>query len=183
MDESKIHRIFLTGFMGSGKSTIAPILANTLGYTFVDIDKEIEHLTGKRIFEIFSELGEEYFREVERTILQDISLRDRCVISLGGGTITNEHNLQFVKSSGILIYLKVNSDLIFQRMKYKTDRPLLKSSSGTTLTEDELRSRVDSLLEKRERFYAQADITVVTDDLRVGLTVDKIVDDLRTFDR
>ena len=183
MDESRKHRIFLTGFMGSGKSTIAPILANTLGYSFVDIDKEIERITGKRVSEIFSELGEEYFRDVERTILRDVSVRDKCVISLGGGTITNERNLQFVKSSGILIYLKVTSEQIFQRMKYKTDRPLLKSSVGTTINEDELRSRVGSLLEKRERFYAQADITVVTDDLRVGLTVDKIVDNLRTFDR
>ena len=183
MDGSKKHRIFLTGFMGSGKSTIAPILANTLGYIFVDLDKEIEQLAGKKVSEIFSELGEEYFRDVERVILRDVSVRDKCVISLGGGTITNEHNLQVVKSSGILIYLKVNSEQIFQRMKHKIDRPLLKSSDGTMLNEDELRSRVASLLEQRERFYAQAHITVVTDDLRVGLTVDKIVDDLRTFDR
>ncbi|MBI1806789.1 MAG: shikimate kinase [Ignavibacteria bacterium] len=183
MDVPKKHLIYLTGFMGSGKSTIAPILANTLGYAHVDVDEEIERLTGKQISDIFSELGEEYFREVEYTILRELSLKDGCVISLGGGTVTNEPNLQLVKSSGILIYLKVDSEQIIHRLKYKTDRPLLKSNSGIMLDEEELRSRIIILLEKRERFYSQADITVMSDDLRVGVTVDKIVDGLRKFDR
>lgn len=183
MDETKKHRIYLTGFMGSGKSTIAPILANTLGYSFIDIDKEIEHIAGKRVSEIFSDLGEEYFRDVERSALRDASLKDGCVISLGGGTITNEPNFRLVKSSGILIYLKISTEQIFRRMKHKTDRPLLKSSDGGILEEEDLRNRINILLENREQFYTQADITVITDNLRVGLTVDKIVDDLRKFDR
>ena len=120
-------------------------------------------------------MGEEFFRAVERSLLQEFSQRDGCVISLGGGTIAIAANLQLVKSSGILVYLKIHSDQIFQRLKYKTDRPLLRSPSGTMLPEEELRGRIAWLLALREPFYTQADITVLTDDRRVGMTVDEIV--------
>jgi shikimate kinase len=173
--------IYLTGFMGSGKSTIGPILANTLGFSFVDIDKEIEHETGKKITEIFSDLGEEFFREVERSILRQLSRREGCVIALGGGTITNDVNLEIVKTTGTLIYLKVNVEQIYRRLRYKTDRPLLRPPSGpqAPLEESELRARILTLLEKREPFYTQADLIVTTDEQRVGITVDEIVSSLR----
>lgn len=179
MEAARKHLIYLTGFMGSGKTTIAPILANTLGYSFVDIDREIEAATGKKVSEIFSELGEEYFREVERSLLADLQHREGCVVSLGGGTIANDPNLKAVKDSGILIYLKVDPEQIFQRMKYKTDRPLLRPSAGVELTDQELRSRIENLLVKREPYYCQADFTITTTNQRVGVTVDEIVRRLR----
>ncbi len=183
MNDNKNYRIYLTGFMGSGKSTIAPILANTLGFTFVDIDREIETLTGKEISEIFSDLGEEYFREVESSVLLEVSHRDRCVISLGGGTITNEANLQIIKSTGVLIYLKTSAEQIYHRLKRKTDRPLVRSKIGATLNEEQLRNRISVLLSKREQFYNQADVIVITDDQRIGLTVDEIVQNLKNLIR
>lgn len=179
MNEAKKNLIYLTGFMGSGKSTIAPILANTLGYSFLDIDDEIERISGKRISEIFSEFGEEYFRELERRVLQDLTAREGCVISLGGGTIANESNLHLIRNSGVLIYLKITKDQIFRRMKYKTNRPLLRSAAGLTLDDAELRGRIEALLRKREPFYEQADVTISTDEHNVGITVDEIVRILR----
>ncbi len=179
MNARNNHLIYLTGFMGSGKTTIAPILANTLGYSFIDIDREIEHLTGKKVSEIFSELGEDYFREVERSLLTDVRGREGCVISLGGGTIANDTNLRLIKDSGILIYLRVDPEQIFQRMKYKTDRPLLRTEGNRSLSDEELRGRIHALLLKREPFYTQADVTITTTDQRVGVTVDEIVRHLR----
>ncbi len=175
------HLIYLTGFMGSGKSTIAPILANTLGYSHVDIDIEIERATGKTVKEIFSELGEKYFRDVERAVLKDISGRAGCVVSLGGGTITNETNLGIVKSTGILVYLKVRPEQIFNRLRHKTDRPMLRSASEPHVGDDELRQRIHALLHQREPFYEKADLTIWTDDRRVGVTVDEIVHALQHF--
>ena len=149
MEHNKKNLIYLTGFMGSGKSTIAPILANTLGYNYLDIDLEIEKAAGKTVSEIFLESGEDYFRDIERKLLQEVSRQEGCVVSLGGGTIANEGNLKLVKSSGVLIYLKIEPDQILQRMKFKTDRPLLKSADGRQLSDDELRTRVTLLLDAR----------------------------------
>lgn len=165
--------------MGCGKSTIAPILANTLGYNFIDIDTEIEKKTGQKVTDIFSVHGENYFREVEREILHYLSQQTGCVISLGGGTIINESNLQLVKSTGILVYLKVNLQQIFDRMKFKTDRPLLKDKSGNLLTDTELRARINTLIETREQFYEKSDITIVTDNVKVDATIEEIVKQIK----
>jgi len=83
----KKDRIYLTGFMGSGKSTVGSILANTLGYGFVDIDQGIEQAEGKTVSEIFREKGEEYFRNLEQSLLLRVSALPHTVISLGGGTV------------------------------------------------------------------------------------------------
>lgn len=167
--------VYLTGFMGSGKSTIAPILANVLGYDVIDLDNEIVKTAGKKINNIFLEEGEDKFRFIERELLQQMRSRHRCVVSLGGGTIANNANLTLVKSSGILIYLKTEDEKIFRRLRKKTDRPLLKNDEGETLTGAELRARIRHILGTREHFYQQADIIIETMSQRVGLTVDAIV--------
>lgn len=177
----KKHLIYLTGFMGSGKSTIAPILANTIGYSHIDIDEEIEKTSGKRISEIFSDSGEPAFRNIERKLLAAISTSDECVVSLGGGTITNEANLSVVKSTGILIYLKADIDQIVKRLRHKTNRPMITAADGSVLPENILRERVTSMLSQREPFYNQADIIVPTGNRRVGLTVDDIVHRITHF--
>ncbi len=181
MTKKNNNLIYLTGFMGSGKSTIGPILANTLGYSHIDIDQQIERLMFKSITNIFSDFGEKYFREIERSLLLELSDRDSHVISLGGGTITNNTNLKIVKSSGILIYLKTDVEQIYHRLKFKKDRPLIQSTNKTLLTDNELRSRIISLLAKREPFYKKADIVITTTKQRVGITIDEIVYHLKNF--
>jgi shikimate kinase len=181
MDNFKHNLIYLTGFMGSGKSTIAPILANTLGLAYVDIDPEIENITGKKISEIFSDLGEEYFRDIERSVIQEVSRRNGCVVSLGGGTITDPINFHIIKSTGILIYLRTSTEQILKRLKYKTDRPLMRSNIGTTIDEKQLHERISTLLTKREPYYNKADLIISTDDKKVGETVDEIVKSLNRF--
>ena len=167
--------IFLTGFMGSGKSTIGPILANVLGYDFVDSDRAIERAMGMTVNEIFLESGEGYFRGIEREFLAGLQNHQHHVISLGGGSILDEQGFQIVASSGILVYLKSSPGNIYRRIYHREDRPVLKDPAGIRLSDEQLRERVDRLYLEREPLYARADFTVVTDDKKVGVTVDEIV--------
>jgi shikimate kinase len=168
-------RVYLTGFMGCGKSTIGPILANTIGYGFVDVDKKIERVEGRSISQIFTEKGEKHFRDLERAILVEVSALPRTVISLGGGTITIAENLELVLATGLVVYLKITPEQLFHRLRHRSDRPLLRSADGSRLSDEELRSRIHHLYEAREPLYARADIILPTDGTKLGLTVDNIV--------
>lgn len=173
--------VYLAGFMGSGKSTIGPILANTLGYEFVDIDKHVEQRAGNKIKEIFATEGEEAFRNIERASLLDVCARKHCVVSLGGGTIANEENFQLIQKSGVIVYLQLSPEEITQRVHHRTDRPLLVAPDGSKLPPKEIQVRVGTLLAKREKFYSRADIIIRADRKRVGATVDEVVRRLRGF--
>jgi len=181
MDADRKERIFLTGFMGSGKSTIGPILANTIGYDFTDIDHSIEEREGKSIKDIFREAGEEHFRSLERRVLSEVIGKKHLVISLGGVTIADPTNFQSISSSGILVYLKTTPEQIYRRLHHKLDRPVLTDLRGEQLSTDELRARIQELFARREPFYARADIIIGTDEQRVGVTVDQIVRKLSPF--
>jgi len=171
----KSRRIYLTGFMGSGKSTIGPILANTLGYAFVDVDKAIELQTGKAVKAIFGDHGEQYFRKLERALIRDLTARQHIVISLGGGTIADPVNFPVIRESGIVVYLKTAPEQLFKRLHYKTDRPSLVDLAGERLSEEALWVRIQELFARREKFYECADIIIRTDERRLGVTVDELV--------
>ncbi|HCA78189.1 MAG TPA: shikimate kinase [Bacteroidetes bacterium] len=173
--------IYLAGFMGSGKSTIGPILANTLGFEFVDLDKFVEQKAGKKIKEIFATDGEQAFRTIERASLVEVSGRTECVVSLGGGTIANEENFRLIRDSGVIVYLQLSPEEIAQRVHHRTDRPLLTAPDGNKLSPEEIQQRVGDLLMKREQFYSRADVIIQADRKRVGATVDEIVRRLRGF--
>jgi shikimate kinase len=176
---SRKDRIYLAGFMGSGKSTIGPILANTIGYAFADIDRAIEEAEGQSVSAIFNEHGEAYFRSLERTALERSAVQPGVVIALGGGTLTNPENLHIVRTSGILVYLKISQDQLFRRLRRRNDRPMLVGPDGTPLDDEKLRQRISSLYLAREPVYALADITLQTDETRLGLTVDYLVQKLK----
>lgn len=95
---------YLTGFMAAGKSTIGPILANSLGWNFFDLDKEVEKKEGIKIVDLFKQKGEEYFRKLETEILKELSGNNEVIISLGGGAIASEENFNIIKSSGKIIF-------------------------------------------------------------------------------
>jgi shikimate kinase len=178
-DQQRKTLIYLAGFMGSGKSTIGPILANTLGFEFVDIDKFVEQKAEKRIVDIFGSEGEPAFRSIERASLVEVAARDHCVISLGGGTIANDENFQLIRKSGIIVYLQLSPEEILQRVHHRTDRPLLTAPDGSKLPAEAIQQRVEDLLRRREQYYDRADVVIQTDRKRVGATVDEIVRRLR----
>ena len=160
--------------MGSGKSTVGPILANTIGYQFIDLDTLIEEKVGMRIGEIFEKEGEQKFREIERESLRKLLDTELTVISLGGGSVTNAETLELVKKSGLMIYLKSDPPHIFQRLRTKGDRPMLRDEKGNLLDGAELMKKIETLLNARKHFYEQADVIISTDDKKIGHTIDEL---------
>lgn len=153
----KSELIFLCGFMGCGKTTHGKKLAKALSYSFVDLDKFIEQKYNQSVSEIFSNEGEVEFRSRETLCLQEvINKTTRTVISLGGGTPCFNDNLQLIKQSGVLVYIKMDSKSLFKRLKQAANkRPLLKNK-----TDNELLLYIESLLNQRDVFYSQAHIII-----------------------
>lgn len=145
-------RIYITGFMGSGKSTVGRQLAGKLNYRFIDLDVYIESETGIAVAEIFSHYGEEFFRESESKALLKTFEMDNIVVSTGGGTPCFYQNMQRINENGISIYLKLPADALVTRLKQSSrKRPLLENMHA-----DDIRKMVHDLLEKRKVFYEQA---------------------------
>jgi shikimate kinase len=138
-------------------------------------------MEGRPISRIFAEDGEPYFRGLERDLLGAIAARPRIVVSLGGGTLVDPENFRLISGSGILVYIKLDPDLLFKRLQRKNDRPLLLDENGQRLSGEDLRRRIRQLASSREHLYAQADVIIEADERRVGLTVDRVVHALAPF--
>ncbi len=179
MNESQ-QLVFLAGFMGSGKSTIGPLLAREIHFGFIDADSFIEEKENISIRDIFKTRGEKYFRSLEENVLKEIVLeKGNNVVALGGGALASELNRILVKKSGILVYLKSDAANILERVRARSNRPMLLSTDGQPLTEDELSVRVASLLREREKYYLEASIVVDTSKLSISESVKEIVLKLR----
>lgn len=178
-----IERVYLTGFMTSGKSTIGPILANSLGWNFFDIDLEIEKDEKMAVVEIFEHKGEEYFREVENKKLIDLSNFSNVIISLGGGTISAKNNLEIMKNSGILIYLRLSADQIYKRLRNKINRPLFRDLVLNERPKDEFLGRIEEIMNARKSYYEKADIIIDTESTSIGITVDKLVKEIIHYNK
>jgi len=165
---------YLTGFMAAGKSTIGPILANTLGWEFYDLDKEVEKKEGMKIIELFNQKGEEYFRKSETEILKELSGRNEVIISLGGGAIASDENFRIIKSSGKIIYLKSSPEIVYRRLRFKRDRPAFIFEGEELPSEEQFLKRINELLNARKKYYEQCDYVIDTDSQKVGKTVDII---------
>jgi len=169
-------RIYLTGFMGSGKSTFGPRLAQRLGYEFIDLDEAVEKAAGKPVQTIFVDEGEAEFRRIEALKLRSVSRKARVVISLGGGAVTAEDNLYFVVTNGMLIYLRVAPEVLAERLRSDSRvRPLLLDERGNMLSGKMLLRRIQSMLEKRESFYNQADVVLDAGELNMDELVEAAV--------
>lgn len=175
--------IFLTGFSGSGKSTIGPLLANSLGYEFVDLDALIESERGKSINQIFADEGEIAFRQLEVRTLEKLIQRSKTVISLGGGVLEQPQAFALVTQAGTLVYLKSPVKTLARRLSNKTDRPLLKGEQGEKLSQEEIEKKIAALLARREPRYECADITVETDAKRIGSTVEELTRKIERYMR
>lgn len=169
--------------MGAGKSTIGPILANTIGWDSCDLDVLIEKKIGKKVRQIFEQEGESVFRKIETETLTELSARTNLVVSLGGGTMADENNFAILKNSGTIIYLKASEDSFYKRLRYKRDRPSLALNETDDFTKEALVKRINSLMKDRIKYYELADIVVDTDNSTIGRTVDKIVKLLKEKDK
>jgi shikimate kinase len=146
--------------MGSGKSTVGPLLADALGYEFVDLDAVIESKEGRTIPEIFTERGEKEFRAFEQRELALLETRERIVVAAGGGALTNPATLSALRRAGLLLYLRVPAETLFDRLRGVRGRPMISGASGLPLDDDALRGRIIELLAAREQSYRESDIVV-----------------------
>lgn len=150
-------RIALVGFMGTGKSSVARLVALELDYKFLDTDKLIEQQEGMDIPQIFNRYGEEYFRRRESKVLQDvIEGEERLVLSTGGGLVISAANRKLLKEHTLPVLLEASPRVIYKRVK-NSDRPLLKMGEGKVLT------KIKELLAERRRYYHQFDFRIDTD--------------------
>ena len=157
------HRILLVGFMGAGKSSVGPPLAQALGWRFVDVDDRIEEMEDATVAEIFQRRGEKYFRAVESAVVSEILGKDRVVIATGGGWAAQRGRLAALPSGTVSIWLQVSAAEAIDRVKGQPGRrPLLD-------TEDPL-DEARKLLAVRSMEYAEADAEVDTD----GRTLDDV---------
>lgn len=154
----KLHNhVFLTGFMGSGKSTAGKKLAALLKTPFTDLDEYLEKKENRTIPEIFQQDGEQKFREIETSCLNEVlRLKSPGIVSLGGGTVCFNNNLESIKKNGALIYIELSPAVLADRIRQsKTTRPVLKN-----LSPEELIKNIEELLADRKKYYEQAHITV-----------------------
>ena len=149
--------IFLIGFMGCGKSTMARLLSEKKGMELVEMDETIEAEAGMSINEIFEIYGEEHFRDLESQLVARIAEKGGAVVSCGGGAILREKNVEMMKKNGKIIYFSATPETIYKRVRHSTKRPLLNGNMNVEY--------IASLMEKRlPRYLAAADITIVVDE-------------------
>ncbi len=159
--EDKNTRIYLIGFMGCGKSYAGRHLAEAIGWSFLDLDRQIEQDAGRPISGIFAESGESAFRTMERSALHRTGELARTIISCGGGLPCFFDNMDWMNSRGITVFLNASVELLTVRLsKDKGKRPLLKNLSG-----EELVAFIEGRLQERLPFYSQAGLRL---DLNTG---------------
>lgn len=150
-------RIFLIGFMGSGKTTVGNALARKLNFSFTDMDSYIENKTGKSISEIFATEGEEKFRKTEHKALIEISKKDDIVVSCGGGTPCFYNNIDIINKKGLSVYIKYPIGKLKSRLLPNMGkRPMLNNIS----TPEDLESFIKQMICEREKFYLKSKLVL-----------------------
>ncbi|MCX7724034.1 MAG: shikimate kinase [Thermodesulfovibrio sp.] len=163
----KTKNVILTGFMGTGKTSVGKIISKKLKFDFVDMDELIEKTTGMKISEIFERFGEPRFRDIESEIVRLVTVKNKQVISTGGGVVLREENIINLKNSGVIFCLRASEKTIFERLKHCKNRPLLKVENPN--------DRIKELLEQRKPFYEKADFIIDTEGLTLEEVADKII--------
>ena len=168
-------RIFLIGYMGAGKTTLGKAFSRELGLTFIDLDWYIEERFHKTVQQLFSERGEQGFRELEQKMLHEVAEFEDVVISAGGGTPCSFDNMDYMNACGDTVFLQVEPEVLFHRLKVaKQQRPLLANKS-----DEELMNFICEALQKRHPFYSQAKFLFRADGLEDKSQIQASVDSLR----
>ena len=159
--------IVITGFMGTGKSVVAKELARKLKMEFIDMDRIIEERQGTSIADIFARYGENYFREQENKLVKELYKKENMVIATGGGTLLSSDNARTLSQRGQIICLYADSQTIYNRVKRKNNRPLLKGKN--------ILSEINRLLEERKKIYDNIKWKIDTTNLNIQEVTDKII--------
>lgn len=168
--------VFLIGYRGSGKTTVAQHLAARLGWPWVDADEALETRAGKSIKQVFAEGGEQAFRDLESAIVAELAGRDQQVVSLGGGAVLRPENRTALEGQGFIVWLQALPESLAARIAADAStaerRPNLTAQGGI----DEIRE----LLDQRAPLYAQlADLTIDTDRLSPEAVAERIAAEMQ----
>ena len=153
--------------MAVGKSAVGRNLAKRLRRRFVDLDRQIEKAEGMKVRDIFEQQGEGYFRQCEKRALAQLLTEQDQVIATGGGVVLDDDNLALLREKTLLVCLSASTDAILRRVGNGATRPLLKGPNR--------RERIEELVQARQGRYAQAHVTIDTDELTLNQVVDKIM--------
>ncbi|WP_438433484.1 shikimate kinase [Gorillibacterium sp. sgz500922] len=167
MTESGGDNIVLVGFMGTGKTTVGRMVADKLGYAFVDSDLEVERAAGTAVAELFAERGEAHFRELESAALARILAGRHQVVATGGGAALSAENRRLMLSRGRVVELAAAEETIVERVRHTGHRPLLAGN---------VRERVAAVRKEREGLYAFAHYRLETDGLSPQEAAERIGD-------
>jgi shikimate kinase len=165
-------KIYLIGFMGSGKSHWGRLLSSRLTLPFFDLDKQITDEEDKSIVEIFEEKGEEYFRMVEKETLYILSeSHESFVMACGGGTPCYFNNIDYMNNNGITVWLNTRMDVLFNRLLEEKDaRPLLRN-----LTDAQLKQFILKKFSERRIYYEQANLVIEESEASVESLIQHIM--------
>ena len=168
-------RIFLIGYMGAGKTTLGKAFAREMGLNFIDLDWYIEERYHKTVQQLFSERGEQGFRELEQKMLHEVAEFEDVVVSAGGGTPCFFDNMEYMNACGDTVFLDVNPEVLFSRLRVaKQQRPLLSNKS-----DEELMNFICEALQKRHPLYSKAKHLFKADELEDKRQIQASVDSLR----
>lgn len=165
--------VVMVGMMGAGKTAVGTALARQLGVPFLDSDEEIVRAADRSIAEIFERDGEPFFRARETEVLGRLLRGQPCVLSTGGGAFLSEGNRQLITGTGISVWLRADLELLWQRVRHKATRPLLRTANP--------RETLRALYEARLPFYQMADVAVDSSaDLSVEDMAHRVIEALST---
>jgi len=165
-----VKKLFLIGFMGVGKTTVAQMVAQRLAVPFIDLDCEIERVAQRSISDIFSEYGEEYFRDLETQVLIQQQACSDAVVSTGGGIIGRDKNWQIMRTMGTVCYLHASWETLVSRLVDTSNRPLADNGVDRNLMK---------LWQSRLPLYRQADVIIDTDGLSAEQVVTEILNNFK----
>lgn len=162
------QHIFLIGFMGTGKSTVAGELSRRLGISQIEMDDEIVKEQGMSINDIFEKYGEAHFRGLESDLLAGLSEKEQMVVSCGGGVVTRSENVECMKKCGRIVLLTAHPETVYHRVKDNEERPILKNNMTVEF--------ISGLMEKRRKAYeSAADILIETDEKSISQICEEIM--------
>ena len=165
--------LVLVGLMGAGKSVIGRMVAGHLGLPFIDSDHEIERVSRMTISELFELYGEEEFRSLEARVMARLMKSGPQVLSTGGGAFIDPATRALIKSEAVSLWLKADFDVLWERVKKRDSRPLLRTSDP--------QQTLRALMERRYPIYAEADLVVQSRDVKKEVVAGEVVETLARF--
>ncbi len=161
--------IVLVGFMGTGKSTVGRVIAQKLGFHFIDTDDVIEQTSKAKISDIFAEHGEVYFRDLESQAVKSVALMKNQVVATGGGVVLRSSNIDLLRTGGPIFCLNATPKAIWDRVRSSRSRPLLRGPNPL--------KKIETLLDKRAPYYALADHQIET----TGVSIDRVANEIISY--